>query len=80
MKTCWKRAAKTFSRGNLIHNFLLKNLITGRAFVPPPDVDVGVVHLVPRVKPLINLPFPLVEKIARHIFHYRQKYCRRGVE
>lgn len=55
-------------------------MIPGRAFVPAPEVDVGVVQLVPRVKPLIQLPFPLVEKVARHVFHYRQKYCRRGVE
>ncbi|KAK7101123.1 dimethyladenosine transferase 1, mitochondrial-like [Littorina saxatilis] len=58
----------------------LKFVIPGRAFVPAPEVDVGVVHLVPRVTPLIQLPFPLVEKVARHVFHYRQKYCRRGVE
>ncbi|KAK7485349.1 hypothetical protein BaRGS_00023448 [Batillaria attramentaria] len=58
----------------------LKFVIPGRAFVPPPNVDVGVVHVVPRVQPLINLPFSLVEKVARHIYHYRQKYCRRGVE
>ena len=60
--------------------FLLAMMIPGRAFVPAPEVDVGVVQLVPRVKPLIQLPFPLVEKVARHVFHYRQKYCRRGVE
>lgn len=54
--------------------------ITGRAFVPAPEVDVGVVHIVPRVQPLINLPFSLVEKVVRHIYHFRQKYIRRGIE
>ncbi|XP_076462656.1 dimethyladenosine transferase 1, mitochondrial-like [Babylonia areolata] len=58
----------------------LKFIIPGRAFVPPPDVDVGVVHIVPKVRPLIQLPFPLVEKVASHVCHYRQKYIRRGIE
>lgn len=52
--------------------------IPGHAFVPPPDVRVGVVHLVPRVAPTVPLPFPLVEKVARCLFAFRQKYCRRG--
>lgn len=54
--------------------------IPGRAFVPKPDVDVGVVTLVPYIRPLTNLPFGLVEKVVRHIFSMRQKYCQRGVE
>ena len=52
----------------------------GCAFVPPPDVDVAVVTMVPRKEAIINLPFPLVEKVVRHVFHYRQKYIRHGVE
>lgn len=52
--------------------------IPGRAFVPPPEVDVGVMHLTPRVAPLVPLPFPLVEKVARCLFAFRQKYCSRG--
>lgn len=52
--------------------------IPGRAFVPPPDVNVGVVHLTPRVAPAVPLPFPLVEKVARCLFAFRQKHCRRG--
>lgn len=58
----------------------LKFVIPGRAFVPAPEVDVGVVHIVPKIKPLIQLPFPLVEKVVRHVCHYRQKYIRRGIE
>ena len=52
--------------------------IPGRAFVPPPDVDVGVVQLTPRKFPRVALPFPLVEKVTRCLFAFRQKYCRRG--
>lgn len=52
--------------------------IPGRAFVPPPDVSVGVVHLTPRAAPPVPLPFPLVEKVARCLFAFRQKYCSRG--
>jgi len=55
--------------------------IPGKAFVPAPDVDVGVVKLIPRVTPLIvGLPFGLVEKVVRHVFHYRQKMCKRGIQ
>lgn len=53
--------------------------IPGRAFVPKPDVDVGVVQLIPFVTPKVPLPFPLVEKVARCLFSFRQKYCRRGL-
>lgn len=53
--------------------------IPGKAFLPKPDVDVGVVTLVPLQTPLTTLPFGLVEKVMRHIFSMRQKYCRRGV-
>jgi len=57
-----------------------KFTIPGRAFVPKPDVDVGVVHFVPRVEPAARVPFDLVEKVVRSAFSYRQKYCRRGLE
>jgi len=52
----------------------------GRAFVPKPDVDVGVVRLTPLKKPIISLPFNVIEKVVRSVFNYRQKYCIRGVE
>lgn len=57
---------------------LLKFVIPGKAFVPKPDVDVGVVKLIPLKRPKTQLPFDLVEKVVRHIFSMRQKYCRRG--
>lgn len=57
---------------------ILKFTIPGKAFVPKPDVDVGVVKLIPLKQPKTDLPFPLVEKVMRHIFNMRQKYCRRG--
>lgn len=57
----------------------LKFTIPGAAFVPKPNVDVGVVTLLPLKKPLTDLPFDLVEKVMRHIFSMRQKFVRRGV-
>ncbi|XP_033112867.1 dimethyladenosine transferase 1, mitochondrial-like [Anneissia japonica] len=54
--------------------------IPGAACVPQPKVDIGVVHLTPLKQPQINLPFKLVEKVVRSVFHFRQKYCQRGVE
>lgn len=57
-----------------------KFTIPGKAFVPKPDVDVGVVTFYPRKYPLNNLPFKLVEKVIRQIFNLRQKYSIRGAE
>lgn len=57
-----------------------KFTIPGKAFIPKPDVDVGVVHFTPLVKPVIPLPFSLVEKVLRNIFSHRQKYSIKGAE
>ncbi|XP_018553337.1 dimethyladenosine transferase 1, mitochondrial [Lates calcarifer] len=54
--------------------------IPGRAFVPKPEVDVGVVHFTPLVQPQIQQPFKLVEKVVRNIFQFRRKFCHKGVE
>ncbi|CAG9793666.1 unnamed protein product [Diatraea saccharalis] len=54
--------------------------IPGAAFLPKPDVDVGVVTLTPLKHPLIKLPFKLVEKVVRQIFSMRQKYSIRGAQ
>ena len=54
--------------------------IPGSCFVPPPKVDVGVVTFVPRKEPLIkDISFKVVNKVIRHIFHYRQKHIKRGI-
>ncbi len=53
--------------------------IPGSVFVPKPDVDVAVVHFIPRKEPLIKAPFSTVEKFVRHTFHYRQKMCKHGI-
>ncbi|XP_026489205.1 dimethyladenosine transferase 1, mitochondrial [Vanessa tameamea] len=54
--------------------------IPGAAFVPKPDVDVGVVTLTPMKQPIIKLPFKLIEKVVRQIFSMRQKYSIRGAQ
>ncbi|KAM4625437.1 dimethyladenosine transferase 1, mitochondrial isoform 1-T2 [Polymixia lowei] len=54
--------------------------IPGRAFVPKPKVDVGVVHFTPLAHPQIQQPFKLVEKVVRNVFQFRRKYCRKGIE
>lgn len=54
---------------NVEHKFTL----SGRSFLPKPKVDVGVVHFVPLIEPLINFPIEYVEKFLRHVFHFRQK-------
>lgn len=54
--------------------------ISGEAFLPKPEVDVGVVTLTPLKYPIIKQPFKLVEKVVRQIFSMRQKYSLRGAE
>lgn len=44
------------------------------AFVPKPEVNVGLVTLTPLTKPYIDLPFKLVEKVVTTLFHGKQKY------
>ncbi|XP_003797909.1 dimethyladenosine transferase 1, mitochondrial isoform X1 [Otolemur garnettii] len=53
--------------------------IPGRAFVPKPEVDVGVVHFTPLIQPKIEQPFKLVEKVVQNAFQFRRKYCHRGL-
>ncbi|KAK6304286.1 hypothetical protein J4Q44_G00248720 [Coregonus suidteri] len=54
--------------------------IPGRAFIPKPEVDVGVVHFTPLTQPQIQQPFKLVEKVVRNVFQFRRKHCRKGLE
>ncbi|XP_078505309.1 dimethyladenosine transferase 1, mitochondrial [Lissotriton helveticus] len=53
--------------------------IPGRAFIPKPKVDVGVIHFTPLIEPQINQPFKLVEKVVQSVFQFKRKYCHRGV-
>uniref|UniRef100_A0A8D2DIH4 rRNA adenine N(6)-methyltransferase n=1 Tax=Sciurus vulgaris TaxID=55149 RepID=A0A8D2DIH4_SCIVU len=53
--------------------------IPGQAFVPKPEVDVGVVRFTPLVHPKIDQPFKLVEKVVQNAFQFRRKYCHRGL-
>ncbi|CAG7723624.1 unnamed protein product [Allacma fusca] len=55
-----------------------KFTISGSAFVPKPDVDVGVVRFIPRKVPLISYPFPVVEKVTRQIFSKKRKMSYKG--
>lgn len=52
-----------------------KFTIPGAAFLPKPEVNVGVVRLDPLVKPIISLKFELIEKVLRVMFNFRKKYC-----
>ncbi|CAD6189920.1 unnamed protein product [Caenorhabditis auriculariae] len=54
--------------------------ISGSCFVPRPDVDVGVVRFEPRKSPLIDVPFEVIEKVCRQVFHYRQKHMIKGLK
>lgn len=59
---------------------VLRFIIPGEAFVPKPDVDVGVVSFAPLVKPRTQHDFKFFEMITRHMFSFRQKYSIRCAE
>uniref|UniRef100_UPI0037E8C396 dimethyladenosine transferase 1, mitochondrial n=1 Tax=Semicossyphus pulcher TaxID=241346 RepID=UPI0037E8C396 len=77
-------ASKQRSRLSIMAQYLctVHNCFTipGRAFIPKPEVDVGVVHFTPLVRPQIQQPFKLVEKVVRNVFQFRRKHCHKGVE
>jgi len=54
--------------------------IPGAAFVPKPDVDVGVATFVPLTRPYIDLPFPMVERLVTTVFHGKKKQLKHSVE
>lgn len=54
----------------------LRFIIPGKAFIPKPDVDVGVVTFEPLSVPRTTHKFKLFEKISRHLFAFRQKFSR----
>uniref|UniRef100_A0A674AYU1 rRNA adenine N(6)-methyltransferase n=1 Tax=Salmo trutta TaxID=8032 RepID=A0A674AYU1_SALTR len=60
--------------------YLCAVTIPGRAFIPKPEVDVGVVHFTPLAQPQIKQPFKLVEKVVRNVFQFRSKHCHKGIE
>lgn len=48
--------------------------------MPPPLVDVGVVKLVPLVKPVFRQKFDLVEKVLRVMFNAKRKSANVNVK
>lgn len=50
--------------------------IPGRAFLPKPNVNVGVVTLVPKIKPVVDMKFKLFEKFCHNLFSTKRKYCK----
>ena len=58
---------------------LLKTLflISGGSFVPPPEVEVGVVSLTPLRQPYIQLPYETVDYVVNSLFlPGKNKYLR----
>lgn len=53
-----------------------KFTIPNSAFLPKPQVDVGVVTLLPKVKPLVDIDFSIYEKFARTLFSTKRKHCK----
>ena len=43
----------------------LKFVIRGGAFVPPPDVDVAVMHFLPKKEPLIPVSLPITGRFKK---------------
>uniref|UniRef100_A0A915EDA2 rRNA adenine N(6)-methyltransferase n=1 Tax=Ditylenchus dipsaci TaxID=166011 RepID=A0A915EDA2_9BILA len=49
-------------------------------FCAKTKVDVGLVRFVPRITPLINAPYEVVEKVVRHVFMFRQRHLSHGLK
>lgn len=47
--------------------------MNGKAFLPKPNVDVGVVRLTPLIKPQIDYEFKMIEKFLQNLFNMRRK-------
>lgn len=54
--------------------------LNGSSFVPPAEVDVGLVRLVPLKEPIIRHPFDLIEKVINCLFNGRQKVLTNGAK
>ena len=54
--------------------------VRGKAFVPPPKVDAGLVTLVPLPKPLIDVDVAHLELVLRQIFGQRRKMLRNAAQ
>jgi len=54
-------------------------LIPGGAFLPKPDVNVGVVTLTPLVVPYIDQPYKLVDKVVSTVMNGKRKNLRKTV-
>jgi len=51
--------------------------LPGGAFVPPPQVEVGVVKITPLRQPFIQLPYPLIDFVVNTLFlNGKNKYIR----
>ena len=72
MKSLWPRQPKlnVFLANQNWADVQQRFTIPGQAFVPKPEVDVGVVTFTPLKRPYIDLPFSLVEKVVATVFSF----------
>jgi len=56
-----------------------KYSLPSKVFVPQPKVDASLVCFVPRITPLIDAPFVVVEQIVKAIFSERRKTIRNSL-
>eukprot|EP00026_Physarum_polycephalum_P010206 Phypoly_transcript_10361.p1 GENE.Phypoly_transcript_10361~~Phypoly_transcript_10361.p1 ORF type:complete len:345 (+),score=29.13 Phypoly_transcript_10361:102-1136(+) len=54
--------------------------IPGKAFVPPPKVDAGVVYLEPKINLLDDTPLDIVEYVCRQLFSQRRKMLSNSIK
>jgi len=57
----------------------IKFSMSGKNFLPVSNVEVSVVKFVPLVEPRIKVPFKVLEKFVRHLFHYRNKQIKHSI-
>lgn len=59
----------------------LRKKISGKSFIPKPEVDAGIVTFKPLKEPLISgVPFNAIEHFIRVLFHLRNAYSSKSIK
>lgn len=75
---------KDFGRLSVLAQFLCEVRydmeLPPEAFTPPPKVHSAVVTLIPRAKPLVDVPLEILEKVVASVFGQRRKMLRSALK
>ncbi|MDH5749520.1 MAG: 16S rRNA (adenine(1518)-N(6)/adenine(1519)-N(6))-dimethyltransferase, partial [Rhodospirillales bacterium] len=83
-RLCAKPRSKDYGRLSIITQWLCdvqaQFNVDKRAFTPPPKVESSVVNLIPREKPVLDVPFKALEDVTAAAFGQRRKMLRSSLK